>query len=222
MYSFSRLSNDLVHYDRKVALLSGAFMVKHRQLDKKSCNVILFALFIYWVAFTAMQSYIWSPMHIDYNIVFINIFNVPYIVDYVVMIFTCFHLINIENRFQTLNDFWQCLPAGLVPIREEWAHSEVTMLVESIRLLHADLSTILQLFNNSYGPLLLGFFVCNFVDFTYIIYLMIYHEFALSNISLIQNIIQYIPLHIVHLQIIVFFMSIMVAASRITDKVLFF
>jgi len=170
LHSFSRLSNDLIQYDRKLTLLSQSFMVKHRQLDKKSCNIIVLALFIYWVVFTVAQTILWNPIHIDYAIIFINLFNSPYITDYVVIIFTCFHLFGILNRFQILNDFWQCLPAGLIPIHKEWTHSEITMLVESIRLLHADLCTILKLFNTSYGPLLLGFFVCNFIDFTYILY----------------------------------------------------
>lgn len=197
-------------------------MVKHHQLDKKSCNIILFALFIYCAGFTILHTYIWNPKPIGYTIICINLFNLPYILDYVVMIFSCFHLVNIGNRFQALNDFWQCLPVGLIPIHEEWTHSEIIVLVESIRLLHAELCTILKLFNTSYGPLLLGFFICNFIDLTYIFYLMIYHEFGSPDQDLIQNIIQYIPTHIFNLQIIVFFMSIIVAASRITDKVLFF
>ncbi|XP_060836312.1 uncharacterized protein LOC132918975 [Rhopalosiphum padi] len=163
------------------------------------------------------QIHFWKPQDLHISII-IHLFNFPYITDYVVIIFTYFHLINIGNRFQTLNYFWKCLPTELIPIRDEWTHSEIAMLVETIRLLHAKLCTILKLFNSSYGPLLLGFFICNFLDFIYIIYLMTYHEIDSSKMSLTQNIIKYIPMHLVNLQIIVFLMSIIIAASRITDK----
>jgi len=195
-------------------------MVKYRQLNKKNWNIILFTLFIYCVGILIIQIHFWKPQDLHISII-IHLFNFPYITDYVVIIFTYFHLINIGNRFQTLNYFWKCLPTELIPIRDEWTHSEIAMLVETIRLLHAKLCTILKLFNSSYGPLLLGFFICNFLDFIYIIYLMTYHEIDSSKMSLTQNIIKYIPMHLVNLQIIVFLMSIIIAASRITDKVLF-
>lgn len=55
------------------------------------------------------------------------------------------------------------------------------------------------MFNNSYGQLLLGFFVCNFIDFTYIFNLMFYRELGTSDKGIIQSIIKYISLHKVNL-----------------------
>lgn len=218
-FFFHRLSNDLIQYDRKLTLLSQAFIVKHHLVNKKSWIIILFTLFIYYVGSVIIQIYIWKPQQLNYTSIFIYLFNLPYIMDYVLIILTSFHLKNIGNRFQTLNDFWKALPTELIPIRGEWTHSEIEMLVESIRLLHAELCTILKLFSSSYGPVLLAFFVCNFLDFSYIIYIIIYHEVDSSKINLSQSIIYYIPIHLVNFQIIVFCMSIIIVASRITDKV---
>lgn len=222
VFFFYRLSNDLIQYDRKLTLLSQAFIVKHHLLHKKSWIIIVFTLFIYYVGSLIIQIYIWKPQQLNYTSIFIYFYNLPYITDYVLIILTYFHLNNIGNRFQALNDFWKCLSTELIPIRDEWTHSEIAMLVESIRLLHAELCTILKLFNSSYGPLLLAFFVCNFLDFSYIIYIMIYHEVDSSKISLSQSIMYYIPTHLVNFQIIVFCTSIIIVASGITDKVLFF
>jgi len=144
----------------------------------------------------------------------------PYITDFVVIITICFYLNNLSYRFQTLNDFWKCLPTGLVPTYSEWTNSEIVMLVESIRFLHAKLSEILKIFNLSYGLLLLGFFVCSFVDFMYIFYLMIYHELTTPKVSFTQNIVKYLPLHVFNIQLIVFLVSIIVAVSWIKEEVM--
>lgn len=142
----------------------------------------------------------------------------PYITDFVIIVTVCFYLNNLGTRFQTLNDFWKSLPVGLAPMPGEWTHFEIAMSVEDIRLLHAELSELLKMFNRGYGPLLLGYFVCSFFDLMYIFYLMLYHEFS-SKSSLTEHLIKYLPLHVFNVQIIIMMVSIVVAASRVNEKV---
>jgi len=156
---------------------------------------------------------------IDINTIPVLFFSIPYITDFVVIITVNFYLNNLNYRFQTLNDFWKCLPTGLISTHGEWTQSEIVMLVESIRLLHAKLSELLKIFSLSHGLLLLGFFVCSFIDFMYIFYLMIYDELASTKVSFTQNVIKYLPLHLLNVQIIVFLMSIIVAVSWIKEEV---
>ncbi|KAE9544675.1 hypothetical protein AGLY_000217 [Aphis glycines] len=84
---------------------------------------------------------------------------------------------------------------------------EIVILMEKIRLLHAELSQLLKKFSLSYGPLFLGYFVFSFIDMIYLLYLMINHEFN-SKASITEFIITHTP----------FMMSIIVAASWINEK----
>lgn len=143
----------------------------------------------------------------------------PYVTDFVVIITVCFYLNNLGTRFQTLNEFWKSLPTGLAPMPGEWTHFEIAMSVEGIRLLHAELSELLKMFNRGYGPLLLGYFVCSFIDLMYIFYLMLYHEFSTKS-SLTEHLFKYLPLHMFNVQIVIMMISIIVAASRINEKVI--
>ncbi|CAI6346540.1 unnamed protein product [Macrosiphum euphorbiae] len=132
----------------------------------------------------------------------------PFVLDYVIIITVCFYLSNIGCRFQILNDFWTCLLPGLVSISGEWTDSELVMLMESIRLLHAELSQLFKIFSCSYGTLLLVFFVCCIIDVIYLIYLMIK----------LENVIRHVPLHMLNIQVVVFLMSVILAASWINEK----
>jgi len=154
-------------------------------------------------------TYLWPPNTFDINTFLLFFFGMPYILDYVVIITVCFYLNNIANRFQTLNDFWRCLPCGLVSVPSEWTSSELAMLMKNIRLLHAELSQSFKIFSCSYGTLLLVFFVCCIIDIIYLIYLMIE----------LENVIRHVSLHVLNIQIVVFLMSVILAASRINEKV---
>jgi len=213
------LINGIIEFDEKLALLSTAFMVRRRSLSKKRWIIIAISLFLYIIGYEVCALNLWKLKTLDITTIPVLFFSMPYITDFVVIITVSFYLNNLNYRFQTLNDFWKCLPTGLIPTRGEWTHPEIVMLVESIRLLHAKLSEILKIFNLSYGLLLLGFFVCSFIDFMYIFYLMIYHELASPKVSFTQNIIKYLPLHMFTVQIIVFLMSIIVAVSWIKEEV---
>lgn len=211
--------NGIIEFDQKLALLSTAFMVRHRSLSKKRWIIIAISLFLYLIGYEVCALSLWNPKTLDITTMPVLFFSMPYITDFVVIVTVSFYLNNLNYRFQTLNDIWKCLPTGLIATRGEWTHSEIVMLVESIRLLHAKLSEILKIFNLSHGLLLLGFFVFIFIDFMYIFYLIIYHELASPKVSFTQNIIKYLPLHMFTVQIIVFLMSIIVAVSWIKEEV---
>jgi len=213
------LTNGIIEFDQKIALLSPAFKVRHRSQKKNRWVLIEILLFLYVIGYEVSALYLWQLRTIDITTIPVLFFNMPYITDFVVIITVNFYLNNLSYRFQMLNDFFKCLPTRLISTHGEWTHSEIVMLVESIRLLHAKLSELLKIFNFSYGLLLLGFFVCSFVDFMYIFYLMIYHELASPKVSFTQNVIKYLPLHLFTVQIIVFLMSIIVAVTRIKEKV---
>eukprot|EP00102_Acyrthosiphon_pisum_P025624 XP_016662834.1 PREDICTED: uncharacterized protein LOC107884679 [Acyrthosiphon pisum] len=62
--------------------------------------------------------------------------------DYAVTVSSCFFLQNVYARFQTLNDFWKCLPADLVATSDKWTHIKIVDLMENTRLLHSELCDI--------------------------------------------------------------------------------
>lgn len=173
---------------------------------------------LYYLGYHIMVWFLWRPKVMNITTIIIYFFTMPYITDFVILITVCFYLINLGLRFQTLNDFWKSLPAGLAPMPGQWTHFEIAMSVESIRLLHAELSELMIMFNRSYGLLLLGYFVCSFFDMLYIFYLMIYHEFSTKG-NIGEHIIKYMPLHVFNLQIIFMTITIIIAASRINEKV---
>lgn len=210
MYNISfRLINGIIQFDQKLALLSPAFPVHQHSINKNKWFIIITSLFLYFVVYEAYDIYLWPPNTYDIHTFLLFFFGMPYIMDYVVIITVCFYLVNIGFRFQTLNDFWMCLPRGLVSVLGEWTDSELVMLMESIRLLHAELSQLFKIFSWSYGTLLLVFFVCCIIDIIYLIYLMIK----------LENVIRHVPLHMLNIQIVVFLMSVILAASWIKEKV---
>ncbi|CAH1722100.1 unnamed protein product [Aphis gossypii] len=203
-----KLINGIIQFDQKVDLLSPAFMVHQNSISKKKWNIVLAVLFLYFIGYEVYDIYLWPPATFDFNTFLIFFFGMPYILDYVVIITVYFYLSNIACRFQTLNDFWKCLPLGLVSVPGEWTYSELAMLMESIRLLHAELSQLFKIFSCSYGTLLLVFFVCCIIDIIYLIYLMIE----------LENVIKHVPLHMLNIQIVIFLMSVILAASSINEK----
>ncbi|XP_050055570.1 uncharacterized protein LOC126549669 [Aphis gossypii] len=183
-------------------------MVYQNSISKKKWNIVLAVLFLYYVGFKIYDIYLWPPATFDFNFFLILFFGMPYTLDYVVIITVYFYLSNIACRFQTLNDFWECLPLGLVSVPDQRTSSELAMLMESIRLLHAELSQLFKIFSCSFGIVLLVFFVCCIFDIIYLIYLMIE----------LENIIKHIPLHVLNIQIVVFLMSVILAATSINEK----
>lgn len=218
LYSCLRLINGIIKFDQKLDVLSPAFTAHQFSPGPKCWNIIIISSFAYYVMFDIYLLYLWPPITVDVTTVLIYLFSVPYIIDFSVIITVCFYLSHIVCRFRTMNGYWECLQDELVNISSTWTHSELVMLMESIRLLHAELCDLLKIFNLSYGPLLLAFFVCSYIDMIYIFYLMLDHTFS-TKYRYSENALKYIPLNIYKIQNIVFMMSIIVAASWIDKQV---
>ncbi|XP_022179500.1 uncharacterized protein LOC111040078 [Myzus persicae] len=212
-----KLINAIIEFDQKIKLLS-TVILEDRQwsLSKINWNYIIISLCIYFIGFELYDIYVWPPRKVDIYIVTVYFFGVPYITDYVVIVTVSFYLINIGHRFQTINNLWKCLPVGLIAVPGKWTNLEIVMLMENIRMLHAELSEILKIFNLGYGLMLLIFFVFNFIDMMYTFYITIKHEFVPLNV--LEIIIRSLPLHFFKLQIVIFMLSIIVAASWINEK----
>lgn len=200
-------------------MLSPAFLIHQRSLSKNYWNIILTSILIYIITFHVYSFCIWPPQNINLTTILVQLFSLPYVSDYLIFITTCFYLSNLGYRFQTLNDFWKCLPPELVPGPDAcWTQSEIAMLMESIRLLHSELSQQLRIFSFGFGPMLLGFFVCSFIDLIYMFYIIIKFEIVHPD-TLFNVLLIYFPLHLMNVQVIVFILIIIFATSWINEKV---
>lgn len=175
-------------------------------------------LFLYFFGYYLFDLYFWPPQGLNITTILIFFFEMPYITDYVVLVTVCYYLSNLGCRFQILNDLWKCLPAGLAPVPDKWTHFDIAMAVENIRLLHAELCELLKTFDSGFGPLLLSFFVCTFIDMIYVFYLMLYHEF-ISDDGFIDSVLKYLAVHIFNVQVVIFTISIVASASWANEKV---
>jgi len=191
-----------------------------RLWTKKHWNTIFISIFAYFIAFKSFSFYLY-PVKIDSikSLAYNTLFSIPYIMDYVVTISSCFFLHNLYARFQTLNDFWKCLPADLIPASSQWTHIEIVGLMENTRLLHSELCDLLNVFSIGYGPLLLGLYTCSYVNLLISIYFLVNSEVLASLNSNKNNWEKLLPL-LVHAQIITFLMSIIVFVSFINEKVI--
>jgi len=215
---FLRLVNGIIEFDEKCALLSTYLSVQQRFLSKKFLNTVYISLLIYFVGFELYSHYLWTPKTISIHITIRYLFNAPFFIDFAVLIASCFFLINLNNRFQTLIDFLKFLPVES-DFPNEWTNSEIAMSMEKIRLLHSELSEQLKIFSLSYGPLLLSFFVFNFINLIFQLFLSICFKVPPSDVPPLKTFLRNtIPL-ILNIQIVVFTMSIIVAVSLIHDKV---
>lgn len=106
----------------------------------------------------------------------------------------------------------------LVVVSGEWSHSEIALSLENIRLLHAELSELLKIFSLGFGPLLLGLFVLNTINIIFCFFYMML-SVPMPGVSFTENIKRHMFPYILCAQDIFFMMIIIVAASRISDKV---
>ncbi|XP_060873952.1 uncharacterized protein LOC132947713 [Metopolophium dirhodum] len=208
--------NGIIEFDRKTTPLSTNLMNPNRSWTKRRWETIFILICAYFIGFIFLKNYFW-PVQIK-NIVLLAthaIFTVPYVMDYVVTISSCFFLQNLYVRFQTLNDFWKCLPADLDAIPGQWTDIEIVDLMENTRLLHSELCDLLKMFSLGYGPLLLGFFTSSYIGLLFSVYYIVNKEtFFTSSTNAWEHIL---PL-IIHLQILMFLMSIIVFVSFINEK----
>lgn len=217
---FSRFINGIIKFDQKVTQLLTCLSIQQRDAStKKIWKVTMIALFGYFVVFEFFQVYLWPPKTTLVYSLSYYLFSAPFIIDIAVVISACFFLHNLNIRFEVLNDFWKCLPEGLVAVSGEWTNSEVAVLVESIRLLHADLCELLKVFSRGYGPVLLFFFVFSFVNMLIHFFFMVCIKLSLSDSNSTENFVRNLIPHLLNVQIVIFMMSVIVTVSLINEKV---
>lgn len=146
------------------------------------------------------------------------LFTIPYIMDYVVVISSCFFLQNMYVRFQTLNDVWKCLPANLVPISVQWTHIDIVVLMEDMRLLHAELCDLLKMFTLGYGPMLLSFFISSYINMLLSIYIFIQND-EVNHFRITERVYKQMLTLSIYAQSFTFLMSIITFISFINEKV---
>lgn len=187
--------------------------------SKKFWRVTIIVLFVYFVVFEFYQMYLWPPKKTLVNIFSYYLFSAPFIMDISVVTSSYFFLYNLKVRFEVLNDFWKCLPEGLVAVSGKWTSSDVAVLMESIRLLHAELCELLKLFSLGYGPVLLFFFVFSFINMLLHFFFMVCINFSLSDSNYTENVLRNLIPYLLNVQIVIFLMSVIVAVSLINEKV---
>lgn len=210
--------NGIVELDQKTALLSTYLSVQQRSLSKRFFYTVYISLLVYFIVFEFYNQYIWPLKIVNFNTIIRYLFSAPFIIDFAVLISSCFFLLNLNNRFQTLIDFLKFLPVE-TDFYNEWTNSEIAMSMEKIRLLHSELSELLKMFSLGYGPLLLCFFVFNFINLIFQLFLSICIKLPPPDVPSIKTALRNVLPLISNIQVVIFTMSTIVAVSMIHDKV---
>lgn len=175
---------------------------------------------MYLIACKLLCLYLFPPRTPDINLVASLFIGPPFIVHYVVFISTFYFLYNLYIRFKTLNDLWKCLPVGLIAAPDQWTHSEVMILIDDIRLLHSELSELLKIFSEGCGPMLVTFFLSNYINTLINFYFTYNFGHFQPEYNLTHNLLRIIIIYIAVGQSIVGVMIIIMLASFINDKVI--
>jgi len=94
------------------------------------------------------------------------------------------------------------------------------MTLDKIRLLHAELSDLLRIFSVGYGQILLGFFVFSYINMLIGFFISIHFDFMLMDKLNFINFLRNVLPHIERLQSVIFILTIIIAASRVHEKVI--
>jgi len=205
----------MIEFDRKSFLFHSLLVVEMLSLSKT-----------FWIAIVAIFSiyFIGCQFYLIFNGIILNLENVhfasllfhsPDIIIFIVMVTSCFYLSNLGCKFCTLNRLWKRLPSEIValPLPGDWTSSEITVLVEGIRLLHAELSELLRLFSLGYGPVILIYFTFTFTQALVEVFLII----VFHNSSVKLGILSFV----FYTQYIMSTLSILCMTSWVIKKVLY-
>jgi len=193
-----RFINGIIEFDNKLFLFNSAVPVRLHSIRKIYWNII-FVSFVFCFCFLAFFTYRRPGESIKLSNYVGIMFHSPDIIVFVVLVTSLYYLSNLGYRFSELNRLWKCLPVGLIAFPGGWTNSEITMLVERIRLLHAELSELLRLFSSGYGPVLLVYFTFTllnalFETFLFIIYKSLEEYKILPYVFYLQHIFNMISI----------------------------
>jgi hypothetical protein len=211
-----RLINGIIEYDQKVEFFFKSTSTHHRSQSQTYWNTVFIVLITYYVITTVIIWIFHPPQSMNVLVFFTYIFQLQYFIDFTIVTSTYFFLTNLEFRFQMLNNLWKLYPIEIFTIPGGWTCSKITMFLEDIRLLHAELSELLKIFSVGYGKMLLGFFVFSYIDILFLYFLLIHLSLdEQGSISVTVTVLITSGLG----KTIAFIMSIILATSRVNKEV---
>jgi len=210
--------NGIIEYDQKLTSLP-RFLLIHQLSPKKSYwNIIFIFTSIYYVGMTILGLHLWPPKTIDIISIAIYFVRLQFFIGVSVMFSSYFFLQQLEYRFQMLNHSWKYLLPGFLTTPSELTQSITEMTLDKLRLLHAELSDLLRIFSEGYGQILLGYFIFTYTDMLLSFYYLIYTSKKIIKYNFDNIITKCIP-YLLQLQNVILILSIIIAASRVHEKV---
>lgn len=186
-------------------------------MNGRSWNLFIISLLVYFIAYITLFIYSTPPKAFTLSTVMSYFLGPPFVTDFIVMVLLCFYLKNIECRFRTLNNFWTCLQNKIVS--NNFKYLEMFFLMENVRLLHIELCTLVTIFNFSFGPLLLSFYVANYVNIILQFFLILCLSHVSNESIYTENIVKCLLMFVINVQCIIFMMFPIIIASSIKKEV---
>lgn len=170
-----RLTNGIAAFDRKFSTLSKSSpSACIKTFSRCFWSAAIAAYFAYYACMVTYMHVLIIRQHTFGHFLESALFTVPRIADFVVVVTLCFYLSHLGHRFVALDAVWERLVARLLADPGGWTAAEVAVLVECVRLLHAELSGLLGTFNRAYGRALVLFFVFVFFDMSFQYFIMLF------------------------------------------------
>jgi len=118
-----------------------------------------------------------------------------------------------------LNYSWKYLQPGLLTTSSELTHSITEMTLDKMRLLHTELSDLLRTFSDGFGKVILGFFIFTYIDMVATFFLIIIRVKQRKEENILVRVLKTLLPHCYQIQNVIYILSIVIAASRVHEKV---
>ncbi|XP_026811290.1 uncharacterized protein LOC113552641 [Rhopalosiphum maidis] len=215
-----RLINGITEFDR---IVNGHPLTFFGELTcpttKYSWNKFLATLLLFYISLQIFSMWLWPPARFDFSIVVKYFFEMPCITEFVIFATAFFYFHNLGSRFDMLNSLCKRLPDGLVTATGTPTQSEITQLVENIRLLHAKLCELLRTFSLGYGVVMLFYLVFNFLDLLRNFYYLLHvSRYSSSNTNNNFNTLNVLLMVSFCSQNIIFVLILLITVSWINKK----
>ncbi|XP_026819977.1 uncharacterized protein LOC113558677 isoform X4 [Rhopalosiphum maidis] len=121
-----KLIDGIIEFDQKLtSSLPTYFKVQKRKFSIYYWNKIFISTSLYYIALTFLYLYLWPVKIMDITTFVLYFIRVSFIIDFTLIVSSYFYLRNLENRFETLNDLWRCLPEGLLAVPDECSEYDI-------------------------------------------------------------------------------------------------
>jgi hypothetical protein len=188
---------------------------------KYSWNKFLAKLLVSYISLQIFSMWLWPPARFDFSIVVKYFFEIPCVTEFLIFATAYFYFHNLGSRFDTLNSLCKRLPEGLVTTTDTPTQSEITQLIEIIRLLHAELCELLRTFSLGYGLVMLFYLVFNFLDLLRNFYYLLHvSRYSSSNTNDNFKNLNVLLVVLFCSQNVIFVLILLLTVSRINTKVM--